>query len=575
MPPKMIPDINPEDIKNSGERKVYYALREQLPDNWVVVYHYVYVIKPTWRNESGEVDFIILSPDHGVIFVEVKGSYGYESDQGLWYRIDKQGFRTKMDKSPFEQASNNQFNVIEHIVCKRLRIPKSSFPATYGHVVIYPNGQVGGNLCASHVPNVLFNYFDMGFLYNRLIKAFEDWGAFTRKNFNAITFNKIVEILEGDTKFVPVAATDVESSEKVIDALTKEQYNVFRNILAKQQVLVKGLAGSGKTMLAVWTAQALGSFGSSVLFLCYNKLLAAWIKIKYDLPENVTIKTYHSLCREYSTKSNINFEPNATDGEEHFWKEESANKLVDALNRNNSLVKFDAIVVDEGQDFMPIWWIPLYMLLTDEQKGHFYIFYDPDQRLYSDSQNDSNYPAGMKNYILEKNCRNTKVITKYCGNVISKTLLNFNFSPEGDDPVIYSAIPDTSNRVAKCNQIVNAWLNEGFTPSQIAIISPWNSQNAKSVLGKLGKIAQIPIKGNETDLIDWISEKCIWGSTVKAFKGLEADCILVVDLPECDSNKFSISDMYVAASRAKHRLAILPVSIKAHKNAMDWLKTQS
>ncbi len=40
MPPKMIPDINPEDIKNSGERKVYYALREQLPDNWVVVYHY-------------------------------------------------------------------------------------------------------------------------------------------------------------------------------------------------------------------------------------------------------------------------------------------------------------------------------------------------------------------------------------------------------------------------------------------------------------------------------------------------------------------------------------------------------
>ena len=71
MPPKMIPDINPDDIKNSGERKVYSALREQLPDNWVVVYHYVYVIKPTWRNESGEVDFIILSPDHGVIFVEV------------------------------------------------------------------------------------------------------------------------------------------------------------------------------------------------------------------------------------------------------------------------------------------------------------------------------------------------------------------------------------------------------------------------------------------------------------------------------------------------------------------------
>jgi superfamily I DNA and RNA helicase len=43
---------------------------------------------------------------------------------------------------------------------------------------------------------------------------------------------------------------------------------------------------------------------------------------------------------------------------------------------------FDAIIVDEAQDFEDTWWIPLPELLRDPQDGVFYVFFDDNQRIY-------------------------------------------------------------------------------------------------------------------------------------------------------------------------------------------------
>jgi hypothetical protein len=40
------------------------------------------------------------------------------------------------------------------------------------------------------------------------------------------------------------------------------------------------------------------------------------------------------------------------------------------------------LIVDEGQDFRPEWWLPLELLLADPDKSPLYVFYDDNQRIF-------------------------------------------------------------------------------------------------------------------------------------------------------------------------------------------------
>lgn len=57
-------------------------------------------------------------------------------------------------------------------------------------------------------------------------------------------------------------------------------------------------------------------------------------------------------------------------------------------------------------------------------------------------------------------------------------------------------------------------------------------------------------------LSDWKEGKGILFSTVRAFKGLEADALVVMDVSGF-SPVLTQADLYVACSRAKHLLTVL------------------
>lgn len=60
------------------------------------------------------------------------------------------------------------------------------------------------------------------------------------------------------------------------------------------------------------------------------------------------------------------------------------------------------------------------------------------------------------------------------------------------------------------------------------------------------------------DIESWKSNKGILFSTIKNFKGLEADAVVLVDIPVDEKNQyFGAADYYVACSRAKHLLVIV------------------
>ena len=50
---------------------------------------------------------------------------------------------------------------------------------------------------------------------------------------------------------------------------------------------------------------------------------------------------------------------------------------------------------------------------------------------------------------------------------------------------------------------------------------------------------------------------------MRSFKGLEADAIIVTDVPRLESTAyFSIADFYVGGSRAKHMLVMLAADLQ-------------
>jgi superfamily I DNA/RNA helicase len=63
-----------------------------------------------------------------------------------------------------------------------------------------------------------------------------------------------------------------------------------------------------------------------------------------------------------------------------FWDLRLPEYLGEAVDRLGP--RFDALVVDEAQDFGESWWLPLQMLLRDPDHGVIYVFYDDNQAIY-------------------------------------------------------------------------------------------------------------------------------------------------------------------------------------------------
>lgn len=573
---RMIPNISEDAIANSGERTVYRELRDQLPKNWVVRYHYPVCWKNGTRLLEREGDFIVIAPGLGIMFLEVKGSYGYQSESGIWYRLKVDGSR-EVSENPFDQVSSFKHRVVQQISTDVFHCDKASFPGVFGHAVVYPHAKVEGHLPGSVDPEIMIGYRDIKRLKERLESAYHSWGAPQRaKLFTSEVMVRTERFLADECRLVPVLASTADADESQIKDLTLIQYNTFRGLSTHPRVHVFGTAGSGKTILAIWSAQTFVARGERTLFVCFNRTLAAWIRHKLPPSPGFDIRSFFSLCREVVTKAGLQFNvPTDDEAQMHFWGVEAPALFCTAIEQcpETILDRYDAVVVDEAQDFHQDWWFPLQLLLRDPDHGHLCVFSDPKQAgIYGQG---FAFPEGLLRYDLMENCRNTKRITQYLGSVLAHEVRSFPNSPIGIQPTILQPETNASDRARVVRKAVIELIEEGFSPSRIAILSPWRRSTSESSLSHLTTIHSKALRGDEEAIPLWADNGCIWASTIKAFKGLEADCIILSDVPASGIAHFHITDLYVAASRAKHLLYIIPSSSQAFKQLEEWSKATS
>ena len=219
---------------------------------------------------------------------------------------------------------------------------------------------------------------------------------------------------------------------------TKKEVSNFSAGTSSRQL--KAVPETGKTLLAIAKAQSLAASGLRTLLVCYNRALKDWLvqNLSDEFGSLLSIQTYHNLVAEFCEKANIQFIEGGKSPDQKFWDEVAPERLMDACDGLACDQKFDAVIVDEAQDFKSLWWDSLESVFRDpDDKSCYYVFYDPRQNLYVKDSVELPSELGPP-YPLSTNCRNTVKIAQHCASIINERVKTNSNSPSGISPEIHS-----------------------------------------------------------------------------------------------------------------------------------------
>ena len=499
--------------------------------------------------QEGEVDFVVVDPARGMLVLEVKGGeIEYNGNQQAWYRILPSGKRRDI-KDPFYQARRGMYFLIEQIL-KRSFLGEKYLPCPYGYAVVFPDCVYSGPDPAGAHPSIVLDARHLKTFEKHIKGVLQKW----RKGHHAQSLsesdlNGILKGLSPSFRLLPVLFRQVEDQEERLFRMTEDQVRLLEFLQDRPRAAIEGVAGSGKTLLARAQAERFADQGKSVLMVCFNKALAEWLTSSLaDLyKDKITIRHFHGLGADLCKKAEIEFYPSKD--HEQFWRYEAPELMLQALEKMET--RFDAVVVDEGQDFYPEWWFPLELINKEADEGPLYVFYDPAQNLFN--EDDPSGPDLGEPFRLPTNCRNTKRIAAVCSKVSGIEIPVRDDAPQGVGCKV-GTTDDPKKQQSLCEKVVKDWLNRGqLKPSQIAILS--RHQKPRSCLSDTQKVGKTPIT---TDLQRWKLNKGVLFATIRGFKGLEADAVVMLDIPNPEEHaRFTKTDFYVGCSRAKHVLVIL------------------
>jgi superfamily I DNA/RNA helicase len=324
------------------------------------------------------------------------------------------------------------------------------------------------------------------------------------------------------------------------------------DLLSRQRrALISGCAGSGKTTLAAEKASRLAEQGFQVLFVCFNKSLATHLRKRLTSSTNkLRVYHFHGLCIQLARQASILPQaPSIQDEEQQqvYFEHQLPDALVQAVDKLIG-VRYDAIIVDEGQDFREEWLIALMMLLHDPDGGIFYLFYDDNQRLYNRS---NNFPLDTPPYPLTVNCRTTQQIHKqivslYEGNRSALAVRGPRGRPV--ERVLYS---DQTTFWPKLSQLLKRLVQDEQIPNdEIVILTPLRQRSwlwERPISGPIYLANKQPPGPKE-----------IFATTIHDFKGLESPVVILVEIERWPDKLNTLEALlYVACSRACNHLILL------------------
>jgi len=530
----MVPSTISRDRPHS-ERVVHQAL-SGLPDDWTVFYSTGWQSERRGRPGDGEADFVLLHR-RGLLVLEVKGGTVRIVD-GEWESISAGGQAHRI-RDPFQQALDSRKALQRYL---RERLQGSPWLDT-GHGVCFPDSRITGDLGPEGPRSIVWDRDDLRDIGRATETLVEHWGL--ASTLGPAQLKAIHRLIAPTVTIRPLLREVVEDISARLLELTDQQIAALSMLRRNRRAIVYGGAGTGKTVLAVERGRQLARDGFSVLLVCFNRPLGQYLAQQFDGMSPIRATSFHVLCRELALRAGelLPQRPSQT-----WWDEVLPAATPDYAKR----VGFDcsAIVVDEGQDFMPDWWLTLELLLKEPEEDPFYVFVDTAQQIYRPGwQPPFTGPAAD----LTINCRNTMEIAKRVAGVFG-----------GDIPTLGASGPDPTFLIVKSPEQIEAKLHlllakylikGGLRPDQVVVLSTSRPEVDR-------------LRGREFAGFGLVApgEDGVVTETVHRFKGLEADAVILL-LPSLYWDEDRVL-AYIGMSRARAQLAVLgPPEVRA---AMAW-----
>ena len=548
---RMYPRRLPESVRSDAERTLYRELERQLPPD-VAVLHGVNWLQraPGEADRDGEADFVVIDPRRGVLILEVKGGLvGRDGETGAWYSRSRAGDVWPI-KDPLEQAMRNVY-----ALRRKLQVTPSTarHPYRIQRAVAFPDGVVGRlELGADAHAAMVIGRERLHDLRPAVEAALGEPDP--RWRLSSAAVEALVGLLAPTWTIERPVLRDLLREERERYAeLTEQQFAVLDLLSAHRRYAVAGCAGSGKTLLAVEQTRRLSRQGLRVLLTCFNDALATWLDA--HLRESLAaagnpphVDNYHDVAAQTCRRAGLALPNPARMSDEEkgrYYNEELPERFAEALALLPPEERFDAIIVDEAQDFRAGWWVTLLDALRDPERGMLYIFYDSNQRIYVP---DAEFPIPEPHFQLTANLRNTRPIHELAMAYHSGRAALASRGPQGREPERVRVAPGGELRALR-RVLTELLQRERLRPEEIVVLTP---RSRRSSVFEQGADA-----GNNLRLT-WEApgpgELRI--RNVHAFKGLEAPVVVFVE-PERAHHDLREHIHYVALSRAQHHLVII------------------
>ena len=539
--PRKLPRSVRSNPLRAAECDVFDRLRDALSGEWVVFYSRPWLgLTPTGEEVDGEADFVVVHPTHGLLAIEVKGgAIAYDPASDEWTSRDRHGVNHSI-KNPVEQGRKAKYNLVRILKESRHWKPRR---IRARHGVIFPNTSLSPADLGADRPRMIFadrqqvNTGLAAWVLDRLHRSEDDDhrddGAPGADGIRALE-----SALAAPFHLQVPLAHHLDDDDRDIDLLTARQFHLLRSIEAIPRIAIRGAAGTGKTVLAAESARRAHEQGRRVLLTCYNPALAA--SLRQRLGSDIEVQGFHSLCGLLVKRAGLRTTPGIP--ERDLYENELPNLLADAATLLPD-VRYDTVIVDEGQDFRPHWWPAIDALLADG--GRLILFHDSNQKFYGDADALPKDVTAVP-VTLNQNLRNTRrihalVMRHYRGDPV------LDSEVAGQEPDAVSVEGD-SGIVGRCARVVSRLVDtERIAPEDIAVLVARDDE--RILVAPRGAIGDLPVRSCDSAVREGVTL-----DTVRRFKGLEARVVLIVATPALVAD----SDLaYVATSRARtHLIAV-------------------
>lgn len=555
----LIPD-NIDCFESKGEQLLYIKFKNDSSTQNFYVLHSVFT-NFHLKNITGELDFLVLAPGHGIFAIEVK--HGRVSrETGTWSFENKLGNVTKKNRSPFSQVDGTMNSIRKYILDKGAgnkrdhdRLSKVLFGTGVAFTSMDEFQDFGPEAHSWQILTKSSLRMPLGYYINALSRGWHDQNSgklWYDANLSRPTdedCKKIIRILRGDFNIDYSEINRVIDNETLIEEYTKEQFYFLDFVNHNKRCLIQGQAGTGKTIMAIEVARRSLQKGKKVALFCYNRLLGEKLHQSLsDLSENKDGSFYAGTLSSFLLRNTNLTVPEEADELNTFYKETLPFEFLLHNENIGEGEKYDMILLDEAQDLVTHFNMPVLneILKGGLKEGSWVMFGDfSNQAIYINDPlkllNTLNETASFIKFPpLRINCRNTKNIAN------SNILLTGSEKPEFTGRTLDGEVIDTkfpaSNRQLECIEEILKDLKKREIPlEKVTLLSPKRYENTFL---------------RNSELVKGFFNEGLSFHTIHSFKGLENSYIILLDFVEIASEDAQRL-LYVGISRAKHKLYLV------------------